>query len=345
MQRSRRFAFASMVSGFVLVLSTLAVSVADAAKPNPLPVAKVVLFSSDGMRPDLMEQYAAQGFMPTYRSLMNAGVRGSNGMVQVFPPNTGVGWYSMATGTYPSEHGSTNNTFFRSGDTFSNRTSFSAAGVLQADTIAAAAERAGKKVAQIDWVGGLNAGIAGPTVDFASFYSNRGVLVGTADASEQAGAAAFSTNYQVGSWVAAAGWTGVPGGDPAAPPMETSGGWSIPTSFAPQNPTRTYNVYAYDSEVDGTAAYDHVVVATNGKDGSAAAPAPSSSTATASPAAALRSAESTATVGAIRTFPGSRPHPPRAGPRTNAGATRRSAGPASAGAACTRYSPAGTERR
>src|SRR5947199_214883 len=82
---------------------------------------------------------------------------------------------------------------------FSNRTSFSAAGTLQADTIAAAAERAGKKVAQIDWVGGLNAGINGPTVDFASFYSNRGVIVGVSDPSESAGAAAFGTNYQVGS--------------------------------------------------------------------------------------------------------------------------------------------------
>jgi predicted AlkP superfamily pyrophosphatase or phosphodiesterase len=115
---------------------------------------RVLLFSSDGMRPDLMEQYAAAGAMPTYKSLMAAGVRGANGMVQVFPPNTGVGWYSMATGTYPSEHGSTNNTFHRTGDAFANRTSFSGPGVLQADTIANAAERAGKKVAQIDWVGG-----------------------------------------------------------------------------------------------------------------------------------------------------------------------------------------------
>ena len=53
----------------------------------------------------------------------------------------------MATGTYPSEHGSTNNTYFRDGDSFSNRTSFSAADTMQADTIANAAERAGKKVA------------------------------------------------------------------------------------------------------------------------------------------------------------------------------------------------------
>ncbi len=253
----------------VLVLGSDAVADKPAAsKPS---ASKVVYFASDGMRPDLMQGYAAQGFMPTYAQLMRQGVVGDNGLEQAFPPNTGVGWYTLMTGTWPSEHGSTNNTFFRSGDTFSNRTSFSAAGILQADTLAAAAERAGKKVAQVDWVGGLNSGITGPTVDFASFYSNRGVLVGAVNASEQAGAAAFNTNYQVGSWVPAVGWTNVPAGDPAAPPMEVLGGWAIPTSFASLNPSRTYNVYAYDSNVDGTAAYDHLVVTTIDKNGASGA--------------------------------------------------------------------------
>ncbi len=255
--------------------TTLAAPAAAPTQVASKPSAnKVVFFSSDGMRPDLMQKYAAAGAMPTYAALMAQGVIGDNGMVQAFPPNTGVGWYTLATGTYPSEHGSTNNTFFRSGDTFSNRTSFSGVGVLQADTIANAAERAGMKVAQIDWVGGIqasNMGFQGPTVDFASFYSNRGVLVGIADASEQAGAAAFGTVYQVNSWIAASGWTNVPAGDPAAPPMEISGGWLIPTSFAAQNPSRIYNVYAYDSNVNGLAAYDHVIVTTNAKNGSSGA--------------------------------------------------------------------------
>src|SRR5690348_1917279 len=93
-----------------------------AAAPTPAAQAgRTVLFASDGMRPDLMERYAAGGAMPTYAALMAQGVRGANGMVQAFPPNTGVGWYTIATGTYPSEHGSTNNTYFRSGDAFNNR--------------------------------------------------------------------------------------------------------------------------------------------------------------------------------------------------------------------------------
>jgi 2',3'-cyclic-nucleotide 2'-phosphodiesterase (5'-nucleotidase family) len=234
----------------------------QAAKP-PAPTAqRVVLYSSDGMRPDLMQQYASEGAMPTYRALMAAGVKGANGMLQAFPPNTGVGWYTMATGTYPSEHGSTNNTFHRTGDTFSNRTSFSGAGVLQADTLANAAERAGKKVAQIEWVGGRLAGITGPTVDFVNFFSGRGVLTRPAIAEEQAGAAAFGLSYQIAAFAPAAGWTNVPAGDPAAPAQETQ--LTVATSFAAQNPTRVYDIYVYDSVVDGNAAYDHAILVRSG---------------------------------------------------------------------------------
>ena len=227
----------------------------QAGKPT---AEKVVFFASDGMRPDLMEKYAGMGLMPTYKTLMAAGVRGDNGLLQAFPPNTGVGWYTLATGTYPGEHGSTNNTYFRAGDLFNNRTSFSAAGTLQADTIAMAAERAGKKVAQIEWVGGAQAGIAGPTVDFTNFFSTRGVLASPLNASEQAGAAAFGISYQVATFAPASGWSNVSVGDPAAPPKQTA--LLVATTFAAQNPDRTYDVYLYDSVVNGTAAYDHAIL-------------------------------------------------------------------------------------
>ena len=49
--------------------------------------------------------------MPTFRELMREGVTGDNGLLPGFPPNTGVGWHTLATGTWPSEHGSTNNTY------------------------------------------------------------------------------------------------------------------------------------------------------------------------------------------------------------------------------------------
>src|SRR6266542_944485 len=263
----------SMLSIVLLLMAALALPAAaqnQAAAPAAPLSSKVVLFASDGMRPDLMEKYAAEGAMPTYAALMAAGARGDNGMLQAFPPNTGVGWYTMATGTYPGEHGSTNNTFHRTGDLFSNRTSFSGTGVLQADTIANAAERAGKKVAQVDWVGGRSANIAGPTVDFATFFSTRGVLTTPAIPSEQAGAASFGLSYQVASFAPASGWSNVPAGDPAAPSQESV--LTVATTFSSQNPTRLYDVYVYDSVVDGTAAYDRVILVRSAatKDGSQA---------------------------------------------------------------------------
>lgn len=145
-------------------------SVALTAAAAGAPASKVVFFSSDGMRPDLMETYAAQGAMPTYLQLMGSGVRGVNGLLPPFPPITGTGWHTLATGTWPGEHGATNNTFHRIGEgNFNTRVSFTTTGILQADTLAAAAERAGKRVAQIEWVGGRAANIAGPTVDFSTF--------------------------------------------------------------------------------------------------------------------------------------------------------------------------------
>jgi 2',3'-cyclic-nucleotide 2'-phosphodiesterase (5'-nucleotidase family) len=273
--RVRRWHVATVLGGlaaaaFVVLAGSSAARVAAPNPGVPLSNPRVVLFSSDGMRPDLMEKYAAAGQMPTYQSLMSAGVRGVNGMLQGFPPNTGAGWYTMATGAYPGEHGSTNNTFFRSGDVFSNRTSFSGSGVLQADTIAESAERAGKKVAQVEWVGGIqasNRGFQGPTVDFANFFSTRGVLTYPIVASEQNGAASFGISYQVASFAPAVGWSNVPAGDPAAPAMQTT--LAVNTSFAAQNPNRTYDVYIYDSNVNGTAAYNHVILVRTaaGKDG------------------------------------------------------------------------------
>jgi 2',3'-cyclic-nucleotide 2'-phosphodiesterase (5'-nucleotidase family)/predicted AlkP superfamily phosphohydrolase/phosphomutase len=270
--RSRSPVPALLAVLLVLLLGSGSAGAARRPGESSFPhTSKVVFFSSDGMRPDLMERYASLGLMPTYRELIHRGVRGANGLLQGFPPNTGVGWYTLATGTWPSEHGSTNNTFHRTGEgNFNNRTSFATPGILQADTLAAAAERAGKKVAQIEWVGGRNANIAGPTVDFVNFFSNRGVLTRPAVADEQSGAAAFGLSYQVAGFAPASGWTNVPAGDPAAPPQESA--LTIPTTFDAVNPTRVYDVYVFDSVVDGVAAYDRVLLVRSGagKDGSQA---------------------------------------------------------------------------
>jgi 2',3'-cyclic-nucleotide 2'-phosphodiesterase (5'-nucleotidase family)/predicted AlkP superfamily phosphohydrolase/phosphomutase len=265
MKRRRWLAPALCAAAAFAIVLTIGAGSATAKKGDGRPVDKVVLFSSDGMRPDLMEKYAKDGLMPTYKALMKDGATGKDGMLQAFPPNTGVGWYTLATGTYPSEHGSTNNTFFRTGDSsFNNSTSFSASGILQADTLAASAERAGKKVAQIEWTGGRNAGIKGPTVDYLNFFSGRGVLTYPSVPSEAAGAASFGLQYQIASFAPASGWTNLPASTlPAKESVLT-----VPTTFAAQNPTRVYDVLVYAAG----AGYDHVLLVrqSDGKDASKA---------------------------------------------------------------------------
>ena len=91
--------------------------------------------------------------LPARRARPPAG----DGLLTQAPPNTGAGWYTLATGAWPGVHGSTNNTFHINGQPFANRTAAFDPGVLQAESIAQSAERGGLKVAQIEWAGGRNA--------------------------------------------------------------------------------------------------------------------------------------------------------------------------------------------
>ena len=248
---------------------TIGAGAAGAKKDDGRPVEKVVMFASDGMRPDLMEKYAKAGVMPTYKELMKDGATGDNGMLQAFPPNTGVGWYTMATGTYPSEHGSTNNTFFRGGDAFSNRTSFSGAPACSRRTRSRTRPSGrARRSPRSTGSAASPANIDGPTVDFTNFFSNRGVLVGAAEPG-RAGRLGLLRRHLPGrraSLAAPAGRT-CPPATRRATPKETT--WTIRSTFAAQNPNRTYNVYFYDSVVGGGVDYDHAIVSPVGKTGAA----------------------------------------------------------------------------
>ena len=283
MRRTRVRLWAAVTLPIVLMFSATAgstdrspaTSAAQSSAPNraakPL-AAKAVLFASDGMRPDLVDRYAAEGAMPTLSNMMARGVKGDNGLVQAFPPNTGVGWHTLATGTYPSEHGSTNNTFHRTGESsFNNRTSFATNGILQADHIAQSAERAGKSVVSVEWVGVRNLvpQIKGPVIDFRSFFSNRGILANYDVPGQPGGASAFGVSYQRVDLDSASGWSNVPASFSPAKQKQLK---VTNTAFpAADNVDRFYDLYVYDSTDDATTNYDKVlaVPATAAKDGSA----------------------------------------------------------------------------
>ena len=274
---SRAMTILVMLSLLFSLFSTTATA-AQNNESGVTPLAqKVIFFAADGMRPDLMEKYAGEGAMPTYAAMMAQGVKGVNGLVQGFPPNTGVGWYTLATGNYPSEHGSANNTFFRIGEAnfYYGRTAAFSAGVLQADTIAEAAERAGKKVVSMEWAGGSRTvtPLQGPVVDYRNFYSNRGLWTNYDVPGQPAGANAFQVQYQRYDLADASPlWTNVPASATGSPAKEGTFDLGSYTSGTPPVPVITndkYDFYIYDSTNDATVNYDHVWIVPNAalKDG------------------------------------------------------------------------------
>ena len=231
---------------------------------------KFVFFASDGMRQDLIRKYLDK--KSTLAQFLKKGTHAAgNGLLTQAPPNTGAGWYSLATGAWPGVHGSTNNTFHINGQPFGNSTSFATTGVLRAESIAQSAERAGLKVAQVEWVGGRNSTIQGPTIDFQSFLSGRGVATNFVG---HAGEAIFddapfiqSFGLQFDHPSGFAGQAPFPG----AAPVDATG-WSgpLPATFSPAKEMRLrvldfgvdkygLNAWIFDSTNDNRVNYDTVL--------------------------------------------------------------------------------------
>lgn len=239
--------------------------------PSSPETSKAVYFASDGLRQDLVEKYADEGVMPTMRTFLRNGVKAKgNGMLTQAPPNTGAGWYTLATGAWPGVHGSTNNTFHKNGDAFANRTTAFDANVLQAESIAQSAERGGLKVAQVEWAGGRGASTQGPTIDFRTFHSGRGVVTNFIG---QAGDPLFDDAPFIRSFGLQFDHPDGYAGQapfPAANPTAATGWTGVPTSYSPAREMRMrvldgatdkygLNAYLYDSRNDGRARYDRVL--------------------------------------------------------------------------------------
>ncbi len=234
---------------------------------------KAVFFAADGLRQDIVARYASQGRLPTMASFLKNGTKAAgDGLLTEAPPNTGAGWYSLATGAWPSVTGSTNNTFHINGQPFANRTAAFDANVLQAESIAQSAERGGLKVAQVEWAGGRNATINGPTIDFQSLHSGRGIATNYTSAADSA---AFVTSLGL-QYDHPAGFAGQAPFAGAAP-SDAAGWTNVPASFSPAKEMRLrvldagvdkygLNAYLFDSRDDGQVGYDRVLLSPT-KDG------------------------------------------------------------------------------
>jgi 2',3'-cyclic-nucleotide 2'-phosphodiesterase (5'-nucleotidase family) len=268
--RSSRRLFTLLGAG-LLALSQLGATTVLAHHEDSSSSDHAILFAADGMRQDAVRQYADQGLMPTMRSFLRNGTYASgNGLLTQAPPNTGAGWYTLATGAWPGVAGSTNNTFHKSGQPFANRTAAFDPGTLQVETIAQSAERGGLKVAQVEWAGGKNATINGPTIDYQTFLSGRGVatnFIGTASDPLFDDVGLISgLGLQFDTPAGHAGQAPFPG---AAPTAAT--GWDgVPTSYSPPKEMRLrvldfgvdkygLNAYIFDRTNNGKTDYDRVL--------------------------------------------------------------------------------------
>jgi 2',3'-cyclic-nucleotide 2'-phosphodiesterase (5'-nucleotidase family)/predicted AlkP superfamily pyrophosphatase or phosphodiesterase len=258
----------------IALLAGLVAAPAAAAPPIGATASNgAVFFSSDGLRQDLVQKYAAQGVMPTMAGFLKNGTSAAGGgMLTQAPPNTGAGWYTLATGAWPGITGSTNNTFHINGAPLSTRTSAFDANVLQVETLAQSAERGGLKVAQVEWAGGRNASIQGPTIDFQSFFSGRGVATNFIGKAGDVlfDDAPFITAFGL-QFDHPAGYAGQAAFPGAAPVVANGWTGSLPATFSPAMEIRLrvldfgvdkygLNAYIFDSTNDTTTNYDKVLL-------------------------------------------------------------------------------------
>lgn len=259
------------------IISTLPPATATSIPQPPGPpfTTKVVFYNIEGLRADLVEKYATSGAMYTAQTMIEDGVQAQNGLPPTFPTTGSVGATTLATGAWPGEHGVTNSVFHRIGEgNFDNATSAQTPGLLQADTLMQAAERAGKNVVSVEWPGAGGLALKGPVVDSRTLFASSGVALNY-DLPDQPGEAqALGVSYQRFDFEPAAGWTNpTPSFSPAqqarftlsliTPTTLTATTSISETAPAPagENSSYVFDIYVYDSTDDQTTNYDRALIA------------------------------------------------------------------------------------
>ena len=274
------------ISALLLALSMLISGLLLGVRPQPVEATtgadSAIFFAADGLRQDLVEDFTAADpdAFGAFEDLLTTGVHSEGGMISAAPPNTGAGWNTMASGAWSGETGTTNNTFHRNGSDFRFGTSGLGSAQILTETAAQAWEKAGKKVALVEWAGGRDAPINGPIVDFRRFLSGRGVTTNYLDAAPlddagfiQAFGLQFDTNLD---------HSGLPNSGQYVPDPLYSGemtakqlGWkNLPKSTLAPRATRMrvvdfgvdkygLNVLFYSTETGRDHSYNHVLFDTD----------------------------------------------------------------------------------
>lgn len=258
----------ALLAALVMVASLLvAAPLANAAPAMQASSAlgqRMIFFSADGMRSDLVDKYARD--MPTYSQIKRTGTRGQNGMLPQAPPNTGAGWTTMITGAWPGTSGAQNNTYHKNSDTILTRARPYDYKDINAETLAEVAEKGGKKVAMLEWVASLpTPRIKGPMINFSTLYSGRGILANydVPNVNQQL-VKDLGLIYNKTTLTDAAAWSGAP--QSFSPPKQTDLliSTTVPSGTQQIRNDLVYNLYIYDSTDDGQTNYDRVAIPRDG---------------------------------------------------------------------------------
>ncbi|MCC7023329.1 MAG: alkaline phosphatase family protein [Thermomicrobiales bacterium] len=136
----------------------------------------VLLFAASGLHPDLVARFAAEGALPTLASMMAEGASADGGLLPPFPATVATGLTTLLTGAWPAESGIVADRFYRTGSpSFDDLTTWTDSGLVQADTLSQAAERAGKQVVAVGWEGlaSLDPALQGPWLALRSPFRGR----------------------------------------------------------------------------------------------------------------------------------------------------------------------------
>ncbi len=252
--------FAVMLAAPLPAIMSVATTQAQEATPAATTDggSPVILFAAPGLEAGAAMTFAAEGALPAISELMSSSATG--GLVAPVPATAGVSLPTLLTGAWPAEHGVVGDRFYRTGSPdFAEWAAWDDAGLLQADTLPQAAERAGKTVVAIGWQGvaGLDPALSGPVIGDAIAYSEAGLLATV----EPPAAAADHPGITVdaAAFRPAEGWTGVPESFSPAQEAELT---IRSLDAAGANPDRTFYLYVYDATDDATTNYDTVFLAT-----------------------------------------------------------------------------------
>ena len=286
----RRMRMIGLLTAAVIVAGLVPWVSADTAQPHGWGHGddrgedKLLFFASDGMQ-QTVEKYADQGVTPGFRDLLRHGAQASDhGLLTQAPPNTGAGWFTLATGAWPArprldqQHVPHQRRAVRPALATGVRPHRGVRPRRPAGRDARPGGRARRQEGRPDRVGRRprRRRSTGRRVDFRNFRSGRGVATNyIAPADDAAFTAVVRPPVRPSGRASPAG----PRSRQAAPTAAT--GWTdVPALVQPgegdapararRRPDRVdkygLNAYIYDSRNDGRTRYDRVLFSTT-KDG------------------------------------------------------------------------------